>query len=220
MSDADTAADLAYMRALAEEGRRAPLLGGRFHVWWAVWTALAWVLHGATLAGLTPWGVTSLWVIWLGYGVVGGFVGSLLPRGLMAKPGAGAVGNVAERYVWPAAMAGLGAFALGVIGAAATGRAPWLVVDLIAPAAFVGYGTAFMLTAQLARVGWLKLPAWACYAAALIFPFFVGEPALYPASAMAILVIGAGAGIAMLRTEPPSAGDDAPVAGAASHGGV
>ncbi len=198
-------ADLAYMRALAEQGREAPLLGGRFHVWWGVWTAIAWLAHGATVAGIAPWPAQWLWLVWVGYGVIGGGVSSFLSRGVRHKPGTGAVGNVVERLVWPAAMGGAAAFIVGVLAAVAFVDAPRILTDLIVPVVFLGYGVALMMTGLLSGQAWLRAPALVHYAAAATTPFLVGQPILYLVAAIVVSVVGIAVGVALLSREPRAA---------------
>ena len=73
--------DIAYMRALAHEGRHAPLLAGPILVTAAIVfgaaTLLQWLLQVETLK-LSPW--APLW-LWIGAGVIfGGILSVLLAR--------------------------------------------------------------------------------------------------------------------------------------------
>lgn len=202
MTQTTTADDLAYLRGVAEEGRNAPLLGGRFHLWWGAWTAAAWLAHGSVIAGIAPLPAQWIWAIWVTYGVLGGVVSGVLSAGMRGKPGGGAIANRVEARVWPAAMLGLGAFAVGVFAAIITGNADWVLVDMIVPAAFAAYGVAFLMTALFSARGWLKLPAAVCYVTAVATPMLGGTALLYGVAAAVILAVSVPTGLALLRHEP------------------
>src|SRR5689334_15315891 len=99
--DTDTsAADIAWMRRLAEEGRDAPLLNGPVMV-------AAAIIFGA--ANLVQWAIQSgalvvapmmqLWV-WLAAGAVFAVALSALIRRARRKPGYGSHGNKAVGAAW------------------------------------------------------------------------------------------------------------------------
>jgi hypothetical protein len=59
-----TSEDIKYVRQLAESGAHAPLLGGRFMVWWGALLAIAYTAHHLALNGLIGDGRTIFALIW------------------------------------------------------------------------------------------------------------------------------------------------------------
>ena len=76
MTDARTANDdIDYLRKLAESGANAPLVGGRFLMWWGLTLAVAYVLHHLAMRGIIGDGRSIFGWIWLTFSV-GGAVAS------------------------------------------------------------------------------------------------------------------------------------------------
>ena len=68
----DTGGDLAYIRQVSEAARGAPLLGGRFLVFWGSLVAAAWAGQWAVLSGAAGLEAGVLGPMWLAFGVIGG----------------------------------------------------------------------------------------------------------------------------------------------------
>tara|TARA_R110000796_G_scaffold23085_25_gene66521 strand:- start:9338 stop:9958 length:621 start_codon:yes stop_codon:yes gene_type:complete len=123
MSPQSLTDDLAYVRDLAEAGQKAPLLGGRFLVWWGGLTTLAYLGHYAVttnMFGLAPVAFAFLWIGYVILGMGGMFV---MQASFSAhKPGAASVGNQVSRIVWQAAGYFLGAYFMGAFIAALLGQ--------------------------------------------------------------------------------------------------
>lgn len=114
MSPQSLADDLAYVRDLAEAGQRAPLLGGRFHIWWGGLTTLAYLAHYAIAEGMTGLPSSALAILWIGYVIVG-LAGSFTLQFTLspAKPGASSTGNRVSALVWKGGGIFLGAYFTG-----------------------------------------------------------------------------------------------------------
>lgn len=94
-------ADLAYLREMAEAGAKAPLLGGRFMVWWGGLTGLVAFVHWLIITGTLDFGAQALWPLWLGYMVLGSVGSAVLGWSLRNKPGTGSMGNRVQQVLWP-----------------------------------------------------------------------------------------------------------------------
>jgi hypothetical protein len=94
------AEDLARLRAIAEDGRRMPLLGGRALIMWGVTIALASALHGLVAARLLPLPMISIAVIWFGSTGLTGLIVRVKMRGKTARGQGNDMGNRIERGVW------------------------------------------------------------------------------------------------------------------------
>ena len=141
--------DIAYVRQLAESGARAPLIGGRFMVWWGLLLTAAYTLHHFALRGAIGDGETIFAFIWAGFSLLG-IAGQLaLARGMPPKPGAGSAGNRASRSVWIAAALAIGSMVVGSAVAARTGAGP-ATFDWIVPVAFAVYACCLIVTGSLA----------------------------------------------------------------------
>lgn len=151
--------DLAYLSALARSGEDAPLLGGRFLVWWAGLTSLVILGHWAILMGHAPFGAEALWPLWLGYIVIASAGSVILGFTIRNKPGLGAAANRTESAVWQSTGAGIGVIFLGVAAGVQSGMLPDVFFNVILPVALAGYGAAWMTVARVARRAGLYAPA-------------------------------------------------------------
>jgi hypothetical protein len=71
MSNSISNTDLDYLREIAESGQNAPLLGGRFLVWWGALTTLAYAGHYAIAAGIMGGGGSAYGWLWGTYMLLG-----------------------------------------------------------------------------------------------------------------------------------------------------
>ena len=99
--------DLAYLTAIARSGEDAPLLGGRFLVWWAGLTSLVILAHWSAMMGYGPLGAGAVWPLWIGYIVIGSAGQAALVWSIRHKPGQGAPANRTEAAVWMSAGLGI-----------------------------------------------------------------------------------------------------------------
>lgn len=146
---ASTGDDLAYVRALAERGAHAPLLGGRFMIWWGVLLTAAYVAHHLALHGRLGEDGIVFAFIWLGFSLLGGLGQAVLVRSIRGMAGAGSAGNLASRSVWIAAAFAIVAQVVGSALAAGNGAGP-ATFDWVVPVAFAVYACALVVTGSLA----------------------------------------------------------------------
>ena len=147
---APTREDISYVRTLAESGAHAPLLGGRFMLWWGLLVTGAYILHHFALQGAFGSGGAVFLILWLGFAILGVAGQAVLARSMPAKPGAGSAGNRASRTVWIAAGCAIAAMSLGTAAAAESGAGA-AAFDWIVPLAFAVYACALVVTGSLAR---------------------------------------------------------------------
>jgi hypothetical protein len=191
--------DLAYARTLAEEGRRAPLVGGAYLVLFGVLLAVAYTAHWSMLNG----GIGPQWAgaIWMGFGA-GALVGCIALRGrTKAMPGNASISNRADRAVWQAV-----AWAIGFVVAGAIARGivydDYSATNAIMAAGFGLYGVALYSTASLSGHMWLRAFAWLSWSASFTMWIFLGEAWAYLAAAIGAGLVLLGPGIIMMRGEP------------------
>jgi hypothetical protein len=194
--------DLAFMRALAQEGRRAPLLIGPGLVVaglvFGMASVFCWAVESRVLA-LPYWWEGAIWPI-----AVVVFVPSVRwwRRSCSdAKPGASAVTNQAVLAV----MQGLGYALLALMVAswalAWTVHSP--VVFALFPSVVIAiYGAAWSVAARMSDVVWLKAVPPGCFLAAVALGFTTPYAWGYLVFAATLLAVTTLPGALLLRLEP------------------
>lgn len=159
-ASADPFADIARLRAIAEEGRHLPLLGGRYYILWGATLALAMVLNAAVVLRWLAWPAMSL--AWLWFGLTGlAAIISRLPG--FKKPsvrarGQGTLSNRVERAAWNIGGALLGASALtifvrGWLVFVQTGDAGgYALFAMMLPLTFAVYAIILRILAEVAAI--------------------------------------------------------------------
>lgn len=185
----DSAADIAWMRRLAEEGGHAPLRGGSILMAGGLLYAAASVFHWTLLAGLVPLSTDATWIGWGGATVAFWvFLALAIPR-LRRSEGAYTHANRAAGIAWSgmgwgiftlfAAMAVLG----WRMGAAA---APTLYV-LMPSVILVFYGVGWAVSAAMFRSRAMWVLSFASFAAAPALAALAETTVLYLAYAAALV---------------------------------
>jgi hypothetical protein len=198
----DLKADIAFMKALAQEGQQTPLLGGAIMVAAGLIFAVASVAHWALMTGRlslgTPWAPMFIWGGALALFMI---VMSVLRRGMGARPGASSPGNRAFGMAW--ASVGWTIFALssaiGVIGykthsPAITAIFPSLILAL--------YGGGWSVAAAMSRKTWLWVTAIGAYVASVLVAWFCDSPVIFLLYAGALLLLAVLPGFMLMRQEP------------------
>ncbi len=193
--------DIAFMRALAEEGTQVPLLGGGV-------TLAAGLIFGAAAVGhwLIAEGILRLseWALvanWIGSGVIFGIVCHLVVRRGAAQPGASSSVNKATGSAWSAI--GLTIFtmflALMVMAWVTHNAAIFNVFPVLILAL---YGAAWTVAADLSGQLWIRMVALGSFAAAVVMALLAASSFLMLAYAAALLLLAAVPGFILLRREP------------------
>ncbi|MBU6373701.1 MAG: hypothetical protein KJS97_13325 [Alphaproteobacteria bacterium] len=199
MSRSDTLEDLDYIRALAEEGRSAPLLGGGHLAAYGALTTIAYLAHWAVLTTKAP--DVFFAIVWGGYGVSMAIAGALMRRRIEGKPGGGALGNRVERAVWLAA-----GVAIGAVWAGAAARSVMqnngLEMDLLTPTVFAAYATGLLTTGRIVNDRVLIVAAVLAYVVAAIAVTLIHTPTLYLVTAAGAAATLLAPGLILMRREP------------------
>lgn len=195
--------DLAYVRSLAEAGANAPLLGGRFLVWWGGLVTAAYIGHYLIITGMLGVGLDALGIMWTGFIVLGLGGYFLLAKAFPHdKPGQSSEGNRVSETVWMASGFVLGSFFAGVTiksfldGAASSGFT-WSI-----PLVLGVYGISQLVSGEIAKVGWLKLAGYLAIAFVGLTILIINTAELYLAAAFAAACSVLLPGLLMLRDEP------------------
>ena len=193
--------DLAYVRALAERGAHAPLLGGRFMAWWGILLTAAYVAHHFALRGLVGDGGAIFPFIWMGFSVLGVLGQVALTRSIRGKAGAGSAGNLASRSVWYAAALAIVAQVIGSALAARDGAGP-ATFDWVVPVAFAVYACALTVTGSLAANRIVVAAGGGAVLMVGLFTALILHPDRYLLAAAGVALTVLLPGILLLMAEP------------------
>lgn len=193
--------DIAFMRALAEEGRQAPMLGGGVLVAAGATFGLASLVQWATTTGLlvvSPWAPL---VIWLGAAAVFGIAARTVIRRSQGKAGAQASVNRATGAAWSAV--GWTIFVIWIALMAMGFRTKnWAVMEVFPIIILALYGAAWAIAAAMTRKGWMRLTAVGCFLAAMVMGLLAGTPHMLLAYAACLVLFAVIPGLALMRQEP------------------
>lgn len=185
----DSAADIAWMRRLAEEGRDAPLRGGSILMAGGLLYAVASLFHWTLLVGIVPMSMDSTWIGWVGATLAFWAVLALAIPRLKRSEGTYTHANRAAGIAWSGM--GWGIFALfasmAVLGWR-MGEAALPTLYLMMPSAIlVFYGVGWAVSAAMFRSRTMWILSFASFAAAPILAALAETPALYLAYAAALV---------------------------------
>ncbi|WAC60477.1 hypothetical protein [Brevundimonas sp. SL130] len=193
--------DIAYMRALAQEGRHAPLLAGPFLVTAAVIFGAANIVQWALLTDVidaSPWAPVWLWV---GAGLVFGVALAVLTGQMKGKPGFNSSGNRAVGAAWSAVGYGIFATWLGLM-ARGLNSGDWSAMMAMPTVVFVAYGSAWIIAGTMTNTRWMTLTGVVSYVGAVAMGWFAGDMAMYLVFAGMIFAVAFVPGLILMRQEP------------------
>ena len=195
-------ADLEYLRRVSARGAEAPLLGGRYTVWWGALATLAYFVHYLAASGSMDDRDGAVYpLVWIAFGIVGGVGQALLGRGRVERAGESSAGNRASRIVWFAAVAAILAFILGAIFRVMN-SGDYAAFDASVPITFAAYGIALAVSGWLAPSPAARAGAVAAFATVTVAATLAGSPELWLAASVGALVSVFLPGLFVLRAEP------------------
>lgn len=193
--------DIAFMRALAEEGTQVPLLGGGISLAAGLIFAAASVAHWAVAQGVLQVPEWALMIVWVGAGALFGVICRWLIKRGNSQPGASSSVNKATGSAWSAVgfaiftmFLALFAMAWATKNGAIFNVFPVLILAL--------YGAAWTVAADLTGRSWIRVVALGSFAAAVIMGLLAASPYLMLAYAAALILLAAVPGLILLRQEP------------------
>lgn len=197
----DPAADIAWMRRLAEEGAQAPMRGNSLLMFGGLLYGLASLFHWSVVSGLTPLAGNQLWIGWvaatLAYFLV---LAVTIPR--LRRAGVSTTANRAAGIAWSGM--GWGIFAMFV----AMSVLGWRLADeaalnamfaLIPSIIMVFYGIGWAVHAEMQRSRMLWVLSLSSFAAAPLLALFAGQAEQYLAYAAALFLLMALPGWLLMR---------------------
>lgn len=204
MTDADTLrSDLAFMRAMADDGRSPSPQGGAILAAGGFIFGLASFAAWAVLSGLAPGGVQAVWLPWGAAMLVFAPVLVLCLRSIGREGGsapASGVSAIAGR-AW-SAMGGA-MFTLIVAAMAANVVTGSPAVWALIPSVFTAlYGAGWAVACAASGRGWMRGLALASFAASVVLACLAASPAVYLAYGAALMLLGGVPGLVLARARP------------------
>lgn len=197
--------DIAYVRSMAEKGRRAPLLNGPILIAAALIFGAAnlgqWVVLTDRVA-VSPW--APVW-LWIGAGVAFAIALSVLIRRARVKPGYETTANKAVGAAWSAVGFGIFAMWLSFMAVGVT-SGNWVLMWAMPSLIFAAYGSAWFVAGVMAEKAWMKAIALLSYAGAAALGLFMDSEAIYVVFTVLIVLVALIPGIVLTRQEPRAAG--------------
>lgn len=205
IAEGSAAGDLARLRAIAEEGRARPLLGGASLIAWGGAIALASLLNWAVLTRTLALPGWSISLAWFGLMSAAGVISWIGKRG---DAGASAVStaNRTSRAVWRMVGAFLGTMAVGLTlhaafggPAGASGAARWAMLSVMAPVTFGAFGIALAATAISGNSAWLLRYSWVSLGLTIVTAALLGQAVQSLVMAAGAIAVGVLPGIRMIK---------------------
>lgn len=206
-SNDDLASELAYVRALAEEGRNTPLIGGVFYLIWGGLMGLAALIVYLHVVDVVSTELAGGFAPWVTAGAIGWILSFTVGRRAGTKPGAQTLGNKTANAVWLAVGIFMTLLFIGMIvsherHAAAYDVPSYFLFSFMFPIAFGVYGVAFFATATAARLTWLRWFACLAWGFSLICLFLLGSAHQLLVGAIGTVVCAALPGVILMTREP------------------
>ena len=193
--------EIAYIKALAEEGRRTPLVGGAILIAAGLIFGCASVGHWLIEAGVLVLPPVALAVIWMGALILFFICLYVLIGRSKSRPGAASLVNTAVSAAWMGV--GLLIFTMSISIAVISWRVQSPLLTLIFPSMiFAAYGSAWAVSATMSRARWQWVLAIGAWAAAPLIATLVGTDWIWLAYAGGLFALALLPGVILVRQEP------------------
>lgn len=193
--------DIAYMKALAQEGHRAPLLGGSVLIAAGLVFGLTSLVHYGIESGLIDLPPVAYAVLWGGAMLIFFAVLIVQARRFGTKPGAQSAANRAAGAGWMGV--GLGIFVMSLSMAVISWKVQSPIPSLIFPSLiFALYGSGWAVSATMSDQKWQWRLAIACWIAAPLIALLTGSALMWLAYAAGLFAFALLPGVLLVRQEP------------------
>ena len=196
--------DLAYVRDLAEAGQQAPLLGGRFLVFWGLLTTTAYFLHYSIATNMFGWPDTAFGWVWAAFIVIGIIGQTLLVYTIRNKPGSNSAGNRAEANVWMAGGFALFAYFGTLIVKSIVTSGPVAGFETSLPIVFAIYGTGLITSGIMSNTKPLTYAGFGAFVMLAAAIWFEGTSAIWGVASLGAFLTVLLPGLILMRNEPQS----------------
>lgn len=205
-SKEDLASDLAYVKALAEEGRDTPLVNGVYYVIWGGVIGAAALIDFAEAVRWISLGPVGDMPLWVAAFVLGWTLAMVFGRRASVKPGAATLGNKASSAVWLAVGLFVTLFWISLMFAhdnyTAIGIPAYFLFNLMFPVSFGLFGVALFATAAAARAQWMRYFAFAAWGFSVACLFLLSSVYQPLVAGIGVLTCAFLPGVILMRSEP------------------
>jgi hypothetical protein len=188
--------DIAFLKALAEEGRAAPVAGGSILVLAGTVFGIASLAHWTIATGrivVSAWAYPILWTAALAIFMAG----LAVLKGRM-RAGMKSTASRASGVAWSAA--GWTIFVMAIAITLVAIRTHSAIATMLLPSLVLAlYGLCWMVAAAVTRKRWITVTAVASYAAAVGLAWFADTPAVFLLYAGALVLLAVAPGLALMR---------------------
>ncbi len=193
--------DITYMKALADEGSRGPLLGGAILVVAGLVFGVASVVEWAMTTGVLALdGVAHLYN-WGAAGIVFALALTVLIQRQKGRPGHMSPSNRAFANAWMGV--GLAIFSMAVSLSIMAFQLQSELPAMVFPSLiFALYGSGWAISAAMSGQKWLWGPAFGGWIAAPVVAWFTGDPTQYLIYAAGLVGLALVPGLMLMRQEP------------------
>jgi len=193
--------DIAYMKALAQEGRQAPLLGGSILIAAGLIFGLASIVAYGIDSGILALPPVAYAFLWGGAGLIFAVVLMLQTRRTGGRPGAQSVANRAAGAGWMGV--GLAIFVMALGMSVVSWKTGSEVAFMLFPSLiFALYGSGWAVSAAMSDQKWQWKLAIACWIAAPLIAFLTGSPLMWLGYAAGLFLFALLPGVLLVRQEP------------------
>lgn len=193
--------DIAYMRGLAHEGRKTPMLGGSILIAAGLIFGAASVGHWAIVSGVIALPEQALSGVWLVATAIFFVALVVLRLQIGRQPGAFSPVNKAAGAAWMGV--GIGIFVMAIAMSIIAWKVQSAVPVLLFPSLiFALYGAGWAVSAKVSDKKWMWWLAIGAWAGAPLIALLTGEPEQYLAYAAGLLLLTTVPGVIMVREEP------------------
>lgn len=192
--------DIAYLKALAEEGRSSAVLAGPYMALGGGLFGVTSLFAYAIQAGFMPLTPQALGWIWPASGLAFVFAVPLLNRRTRSRMGSASALNETIGVVWT--QAGIVIWVLFVALLWAGFRtSDWGVFNIFPSVILALYGLCWMAAAHIGRTGWLRRVGIGSFIASVAVAGVSGSPLLWIAYAISLFALGFAPGLLLMRQE-------------------
>lgn len=193
--------DIAYMKALAQEGRQAPLLGGSILIAAGLIFGLASIVAYGIDSGILNVPPVVHAYLWGGAGLIFFVVLMLQIRRTGSRPGANSVVNRAGGAGWMGV--GLATFVMALAMTVVSWKTGSDIAYMIFPSLiFALYGSGWAVSATMSDQKWQWKLAIGCWIAAPLIAFLTGSPLMWLGYAAGLVLFAFVPGVLLVRQEP------------------
>lgn len=201
MTKSEILEDIGYLKSVAEEGRNAPLLGGRIGLMWAVLLVPALIIHGLAAQGTIALPIENIGAIWMGYGLLGGLLSFVLVRGIKDQPGARNIANQVESVMWPVTAFLIFGYAIGIALGVAKFDLPHFTFNSIIPFAFALSAVNLAVLSKLTGGGFYRVAAMAAGLFMIASAVLMARAEVYFLAAAGVVLTGILPNILQMKNE-------------------